>query len=164
MKGIVILGVIGIAVGLGIYGYTNYEASRDRGHLIAFACGNLKGDTVEIQIAIPYRMTRLDPPRSTDKRRVLWAEWVEEHFDLHTNDEARTRVELRRAHFANLIPQAKVGTPDFYLTGRLKVGATYALDYLPIGVAESKRYRKVFPITTEGKPFARDRFGLVEED
>ncbi|MCH8250882.1 MAG: hypothetical protein IID36_00365 [Planctomycetes bacterium] len=161
MKGLITLAVIGLLIAMGAIYATGEWAFQDSGHLIAFACGNPSGDTVELQVAIPYRMTRLDPPRLDPQtgRFVRWSQWIEEHFEL--NDAAGNRIPLRRSNFANLIPQRKVGTPDFYLSGSLPADSSFSFDYLPIGIAQSKRYRYEFSITEEGRPFERVAFELV---
>lgn len=162
MKSLVVLGVLAFLVLIGFLGWLQYESNRDKGHLIAFACGNPRGELLELQIVVSMRTVRLDPlERKEDGRFQTWREWVEEHFELR--DAAGSVVPLKRAHFANLIPQAKVGTPDSYLLADLKPGTDYSLDYRPIGPIEGKSYRITFNTGTDGVPFARQQLDLVPE-
>ena len=162
MKGAKVLAIVGLAVGCGLYLYTQVWVAEDPGHLIAYACGNPKEGQVQIQVAVPYRMTRLDPPRVDEKGEfITWEQWIAEHFEIR--NAAGELVHMQQAHFANLIPEAKVGTPDFYAVGSLAAGSPYTFDYLPLGIAQSKRYRHAFSVTDTGKPFERAHFGYVDE-
>ncbi|HNO76968.1 MAG TPA: hypothetical protein PKN33_02825 [Phycisphaerae bacterium] len=162
MKGLVTFAVIaGILVLGGYYGLGSMLSSGPD-HMVAFACGKSDGQTVEIQIAIPIAMVRIDPPKVEfvgNSSVELWDEWIPEHFNLRTG--SSEPVVLERGHFASLIPDHKVGTPDSYLTGRLEIGKPYVFDYTP-KVSEGKTYRFEFTPTEDGPPFAREIFEPVK--
>jgi len=162
MKSMVVLAVLAFLVLIGLLGWLQYESNRDHGHLVAFACGNPREGTLELQIVVSMRMVRLDPRRFKENGKLqTWREWVEEHFELR--DAAGEVVPLKRAHFANLITQSKVGTPDSYLLANLQPNADYSLDYRPIGPIEGRSYRVTFNTEAEGLPFARRQLDLVPE-
>ena len=162
MKSLVVLAVLAFVVLVGFIFWLQYEGDRDKGHLVALACGNPRGDVLELQVVVSMRMVRLDPLKLKENGKFqTMREWVEEHFELR--DAAGAIVPLKREHFANLIPQAKVGTPDSYLLVDLKPSTDYSLDYRPIGPIEGKSYRVTFNTGTEGLPFARQQLDLVPE-
>ena len=162
MKGLWVSVCLLLLVAGGLYWITAQFAVQDHGHLIAYAVGNPAEDTLDIEIVVPYRMTRLDPPRlKPDGRVQTWKEWIGDHLQL--SDETGQRVMLRNSDFADLIPKSKIGTPAFYVVGRVQANKEYTFDYYPIGVTQSKCYRHNFAPTAEGKPFERARFTVLGE-
>ncbi len=152
MKVLLAMAMLGASIGAVVYLAGNW-AAQDMGHLVPFAYGNPRGDTVEVQVAVSYRMTRLDPPRYDleKKKRIPWSQWVKEHFEL--SDAAGTRINLARSNFANLLPEGKIGTPDFFLTGDLPLDGSFVLDYVPLGIAPSKHYRYEFDTNSKEQKF-----------
>ena len=145
MKGLVIIALLCALGAICLWVSMSQEA--DRTITIPLACGNPQDGSVEIQIAVSMVMVHKDPPRSNDAGILLWDRWIAEHFRLC--DEGGTLVPLKRHHFANLIPEARVGTPDSYLVTTLRTGAEYTLDCVPI-LAEGKRYRYTFAVPADG--------------
>ena len=164
MKGLIWLTVISVVVVWAAYAGLGLKLGEDSGQMIGFACGNPMNDKVQLQIVIAMGMTRKDPPRSEATKQGLyvdWENWIADHFILRSA--AGETIELQRQHFGNLIPSAKVGTPDSYLIGFLIPGETYTLDYCPV-LADGKYYRHTFTPTNTGLPYQRATFALVEEN
>ena len=160
MKGLVIFAVVAcLFVVAGYYVMGAYLVA-DSGELIAFACGNPNGEMHQIQIAIPIAFPSREPPRvDMETGYVHWPEWIDQHYILTTT--AGQRVPLVRTNAANLLPDAKVGTPDSYLVGDVKAGVEYQFDFVP-SLAEGKHYRRTFTVGSEGVPFRRENFTLVK--
>ena len=86
--------------------------------------------------------------------KVLWEEWVDQHFDLRDHNSVKSKMGMRK--HSDLIPPAQVvGTPEGYLICKLKRGQTYSLDYVPKR-AEPKRYRHVFVAPDTDIPVSRE--------
>ena len=75
------------------------------------------------------QMTQIhSPPEIGPSGSPNWPLWIQEYFEL--KDEAGTAVALKKASNGWLMPKnKKVGTEEFFLTGRLKPGAKYTLTY-----------------------------------
>ncbi len=158
MKGLVTLLVISLILVWAGYYFMGNEMSREE-QMVAFACGNSKGDVQEIQVVVPIAFPKREPPRMSENNVLLWDEWVEEHWIIISTD--GERVPLRRKFAANLIPEAKVGSPDCYLIGQVRTGVEYTFDFIP-SLAEQKRFRRMFKVDPAGVPFGRLRFEMVQ--
>ncbi|MCB9867454.1 MAG: hypothetical protein H6816_12580 [Phycisphaerales bacterium] len=161
MKGLITFAVVaGLLVTAGYFVMGKYLMS-DTGELIAFACGNANGDLQEIQIVVPIAYPKREPPRvEVSNGYVFWDEWIEQHYIV--TSKSGERIALERRFAGNLIPDAKVGTPDSYLIGHVKTGEEYQFDFVP-SLAEGKRYRRTFRVEGDGKPFRRETFEFVED-
>lgn len=160
MKGLITLAVLAGLFVTGAYWFIGKYVTSDTGEMIAFACGNPNGEQQEIQIAIPIAFPRREPPRTNPENGyVFWDEWILEHYAVIAS--TGERVTLVRQHNANLLPDAKVGTPDSYLVGNVKTGVEYRFDFMP-SLAEGKCYRRVFTVGADGVPFRRENFELVK--
>lgn len=150
-----------IVLGLGALSYywlTTYLPGRDHGHLIAYAVGSPGGGILEINVVIPFIMTRHDPPKLKPNGQFqTWNEWLEEHFELR--DDTGKRVMLHNSDWANVIPKGKmVGTPKFYAVGPVEPDTEYTFVFYPEGSGQPKRYRHTFALSQEGKKFERAQF------
>lgn len=161
MKVLAFLAVFAILAALAVNWFVNSQVYGDQGHLIPFACGNPRNGELEIQIAVSFAMTDVDPPRFINSRQEPWSQWLARHLELR--DEENEVIRLKRTDFANLVPEAKTGTPELYATAKVQPNATYTLDYFPEGKANSAAYRNTFTTTDEGKPFKQATFTLVGE-
>lgn len=158
MKGLITFAVVAIVLVLAGYYAMGVYMSSDSGELIAFACGNPQGETQELQIVVPIALPIRIPPRvNAGNGFVFWDEWMQEHYVITSS--TGERVPLVRRFAGNLIPSAKVGTPDSYLIGTVKTGVQYTFDFVP---AEGKHYRHVFVAAAGGLPFRRENFELVK--
>ena len=93
MKKTVVLAVVLALGALSYYWLTTYLIGKDHGHLIAYAVGSPGGDILEINVVIPFIMTRLDPPKLKPNGHFqTWNEWLEEHFELR--DDMRVALDL----------------------------------------------------------------------
>ena len=118
MKGLIWLTVISVVVVWAAYAGLGLKLGEDPGQMIGYACGNPMNNKIQVQIVIAMGMTRKDPPKSEGTKQGLyvdWENWIADHFILRS--EGGETIELQRQHFGNLIPSAKVGTPDSYLVG-----------------------------------------------
>jgi hypothetical protein len=160
MKGLITFGVVAIVLVLaGYYAMGTYMASDD-GELIAFACGNVRGEVQDLQIVVPTALPMRIPPKiNPGNGYVFWDEWMAEHYIITSS--TGERVKLDRKFSGNLIPDAKVGTPDSYLIGQVKTGVEYTFDFVP-SVSAGKHYRHVFKVGDKGVPFSRENFALVK--
>ncbi len=162
VKGLIWLGVIGVIIGFAFYGGVGKMLHDDPGQYLAMACGNPDGGTVEFQVAIGLLTVRRDPPRLMHGKHGAveqWDDWISAHYTLR--DQSGNEMTLERSNFGNLLPSAKVGTPDSYLRCRIPAPGTYTFDFVPV-VSEEKRYRCDFTCEADGRPYERIQLALVE--
>ena len=102
MKGLVVLFIIG-AIGCVVTVWIVHHMGTDKGTLIGVAFGNARGDSIEIQWAVPIGMLKVEGPRVDEGRIVTrkdgsmyqvpatvhWDEWVTEHFQLVSVEEEK---------------------------------------------------------------------------
>jgi hypothetical protein len=162
MKGMLILLALALAFGgVGIW-YMGHQMSEDPGEFIAFAFGNPKEDSIDMEILVTVAMPRREWAR-VDKvtGAVYWQEWVDEHFDIRDdNDE---KVQLMRSNHSRFISAAEARTtPEFYLRGTLKPNTHYTFDYIPYRIGTLK-YRYDFVAPAKEQPTERRVFELLEE-
>lgn len=159
MKGLITFAVVAILIILAAYYAMGKCMNDDNGELIAFACGNVRGHEQQLQIVVPIALPSRIPPRvNLENGYVYWDEWMEEHYVI--TSATGERVALTRQFAGNLIPDAKVGTPDSYLVGTVKTGVEYTFDFIP-STSSGKRYRLKFTPGPDGLPFSREIFALV---
>lgn len=134
--------VLVLAAGAGAWWAVQSVTGHDT-FAVPIAFGFTDAETIEMQAVASMGMTVTEPPRVEPVTgKVLWEEWIEEHFEVR--DAGGNRVKLALRSSSDMIPKHKiVGTPEGYLTGRLQKGAAYTFDYIPKRL-ESKRYRYAF--------------------
>ncbi len=161
MKGLIVLVLIGVAVVVGFI-WSASRMSADPGRTIALVFGVPDEETIEIHAAVAPGMVAAEGPRMDRNGNVLWDEWIAEHFDLR--DEAGDKVPMHRRNFSDLIPANKVvGTPEFYVAAKLRIGGRYTFDYIPL-VRVGKRYRHTFTAPEDDTSVKRPNFGPVSEE
>ncbi len=143
MKAVIVGLVIVAAVG-GAFYYFFAAVNADPGFAIPLAIGAPVAGEVELNVAVSMLMPRREGPK-LGNAGLLWDEWVADHFDLR--DESGNKIPLIRSNFSQLIPDRKAGgTPEFFLTTKLKPGQRYTFDYIPFVPAPRYRYAFTAPI------------------
>lgn len=142
MKGLAGIGLIVFLLGFG-YWMVVLVGNEDPGVHLALAFGNPTEDEneIEMHVVVGVVMAAVDRTR-TDKTIPTWPEWIADHFDL--TDAAGNTLELARTNFSSVITADQVvGTHEFFMKVKLKVGQPYTLDYTPV-VAKGQTYRYTF--------------------
>ncbi len=163
MKAIVILAVILVILGAGIWGYIMRESMRDQGCWVACAYGNDEDSNIEMHVMIEMGMVVRDRPRLDDKGEPLWNEWISDHFDLRdASDEA---VPFTRIGWSSLIDDEKsFAVPEFYAKYTLQKGSKYTFDFVPsVRVEKQRHYRYCFTAPGEPKKMHREVFEFVRK-
>lgn len=160
MKALIAFLVVGVIVVIAFGWWYAIGAAADAGFRIPFACGKGRSGALEVHVAVAMQMTALEPPRVDPvSGAVYWTEWVDEHFELR--DASDQLVRLQRNNFSSLIPEGKVGSPDFYLIGQIQEGTRYTFDYIPIKT-NPERYRYEFMVSGSGQEFGRVHFAPLD--
>lgn len=121
---------------------------------IAFGKPNSQG--VEINVAVSIFLPRKAPP-PREHGVIMWDKWIDARFML--KDSTGARVPLRRANFSNLMNDRQSGgTPECWLKGFVKPGASYTFDFKPR--LDGPTYRWEFTAPTAGAE--AERIGFVE--
>ena len=135
------MGFIVLLGGL-LYWFLVFPPGQDHGTQIQMAFGNVSGDTVELHAVVNVVMAHKGAGKQVSSKPMSWPEWIESHFVLQ--DQAGTRRELKRRNNTRLIRQDEIiGTQEFFLVAKLKVGTDYTLEYLPV-LGEPARYHYSF--------------------
>ena len=122
MKGLGVLLAIGIAAVAGFW-WTTSKAMSDPGIPVAIAFGNPRNDLMEMHVIIAMGMTAAEGPRrDLMSGRVLWAEWIEEHFYLRDASDQPVTLKYRQGN--SLIPDHMAGVPQIsvYRSKRVVTG------------------------------------------
>ena len=163
MKGVIIFSLM-FFTGAGLlHTFFLREMWSDQGHDILMAFGAPRGDTIQMNLSITFRMVMTDPPRVDEKKdqSAIMKEWVAEHFQLR--DESGEVVRLQRMGMsAMLINHRAARAADSYLGAELKQGQKYVMEYVP-RTAEAKRYRFEFMAPLEPEEPWHKKFLPVEE-
>jgi hypothetical protein len=157
MKGLLVMLALAIVFAGVVVWWSSAQLEADPGEYIALAFGNPAEDEIQIDVAVSIAMPRREGPR-VDQRSgaVYWQEWVDEHFDLR--DDSAAKVRLMRSGSSRLMSDREVaGSPEFYLTGKLRPNAHYTFDYIPI-LADGLRYRYDFIAPGVATPMERRHF------
>jgi hypothetical protein len=158
--------VFGVLIGLGVVGlglwwWVAREMGKEGDMPIAVVFGDLKGESIEINLAVEMGMENREGPRVDAANRVLWDEWVVEHFKIR--DDAGGEAELSRVAQSALMDITKLpGAPEFCLKGRLTCGKQYTFDYIPHR-AETKCYRWKFAAPSGPQKMQRAPFTPTEK-
>jgi len=155
---VVVLGLAGL-IGNSVY---KKVSPRHQGRQFLVAFGIPDKDEIQIHLAVPPMVSERDPPKLTEAWVPLWADWVEDHFQLtHSSGE---RIGLLQIGGSGLIMEKKTQgiEPEFILWAFLKKGEEYAIDFTPI-LAEPDVYRYEFTAPTEITKVDRVKFHLVTD-
>ncbi|MEM1108208.1 MAG: hypothetical protein AAGH99_05895 [Planctomycetota bacterium] len=128
----------------------------DSGQLVGYAIGQPDANNeYELQIVVSLMATAFDgPTQLTSSGKPDWNHWLSVHFVL--KDDAGNTVDLRKGGFKSKdINEMQAGTAEFIALGKLAVGKTYTLTYIPV-VGEPEKYTK--EITAAAKEFRRENF------
>jgi hypothetical protein len=82
MKAVVVLGVILVVLGAGIWWFVMHESMKDMGYWIAAAYGNEDDPNIEMHVLVDLPMVTKDRPDLDARGEPLWNEWVQSHFEL----------------------------------------------------------------------------------
>ncbi len=147
------IGGFGIVLALAImaYWFSLSAGGEDTGVDLPIAYGNVAGGQVDMDVLLgvvmAHRTRQKDPPnaqRTAD-------EWVRDHFVL--TDSRGQKVPFARQSSSKLIKahevQQLVGTEEFFLAAKLKVGESYTFDYMLDPQGRPYRYRFTAPAKAE---------------
>lgn len=160
MRAVVILTLL---LGTALFFGNRYMATTifaDQGHLLAMAFGGEMGDTIQVHLGVPPRLTMLDPRQENDEGKTeTLMDWIRRHFELW--DESNNLVPLQKMGTSGLLIGTKAGgAPELALVAELKKGASYTFEVVPI-VSEGKRYRYSFTAPNEETKARRSHFQFV---
>jgi len=163
MKSVVILAVILVVLGAGVWWFVMRETMKDQGCWIPAACGNDAESTIEMHVLVDITMVTKDGPDLDPNAQPLWDKWVAEHFDLC--DSSGANVPGTRIGWSPLVNDDKtLAVPEFYIKYTLEKGGQYTLDYIPfVKVEKPNRYRRSFAAPNEPHKMQRDVFSIVKE-
>ena len=72
MKVLVFLVIFATVAAVGMVWFMDYQVYEDHGRLVAYACGNPREDGLDLQIAVSFGMSHLDPPRWINGKLQTW--------------------------------------------------------------------------------------------
>jgi hypothetical protein len=161
MKGLLVMLALALAFGGFIVWWSSAQLEADPGEYVALAFGKATDEKIQIDVAVSIAMPRREGPRVDDRTgAVYWQEWVDEHFDLR--DDSDEKVRLLRSGYSELMSDREVGgSPEFYLTAKLKPNLHYTFDYIPV-LAGGVQYRYDFIAPAEATPMERRHFAPYE--
>jgi hypothetical protein len=161
MRGIVILGVILMVLGAGVWWFFMHETMKDPGNWVGLAFGNPEESSIEMHLPVELMTVTRDRPRVNDRGDPLWDEWISQHFDLR--DASGESVPFAQAGWSPLISEAKNKVvAEFYVKCTLQKGAKYTIDFIPRARTQPKnRYRYVFTAPSEPQDMKRMLFEPV---
>ena len=158
MKPLIAILVLGAAAIGGVYAFSRLAA--DPGKLMGVAFGIPNEGEIEMHTIISTRVYNAEPPRMNLRGRVLWQEWVQEHFRMI--DDAGKLVPLRYKSSTDIIADLDLkGFPRGFLIAHLKQGGGYTMEYRPT-VAGAERYGYSFTAPTEAVKVRRPLFTPAE--
>jgi len=140
MKWFAGVGLLGF-LAIFLYWMSASTGGKDSGVSIQIAFGNATAKEIEIHVVVGVVMANQDRIKKGEKIKS-WPEWIQDHFDLQ--DSSGNELELARTNHSRLIkPHQIVGTQEFFMVAKLKIGEDYTLDYIP-DTDEPQRYRSQF--------------------
>jgi hypothetical protein len=161
MKGVIILGVILVVLGAGIWWFIMHETMKDPGDWVGLAFGNPTESAIEMHLPVELMTVTKDYPRVNERGDPLWEEWISQHYNLQ--DASGESVAFSRIGWSPLISEDKTKVvPEFYVKCTLQKGAKYTFDVIPHGRTQQKfRYRHVFTAPSEPQDMQRVLFDPV---
>jgi hypothetical protein len=148
---IIFLGVLG-----GGAFYSVKMVSEDPGHMVGMAFGNASETAVDIHIAVPISMPKVDPPPLNADFKPDWPQWIIDHYDVR--DAAGNAVVFRRNINSTLITDNEIRfPPDCYLVGQMTPGTTYTFELTP-KLSEPEKYKFEMVAPSEKVKFSRKTF------
>lgn len=158
MKQMVGLFVVGLVVIALITTYNLHEMTKDHGRWFVVAYGKPVSGEMPMHVALPIAIQGTDPPKLLPSGRYQdWNEWIDDHFDL--TDAAGKDIKIGRIAHTKLIGEQDAGNVECYLDLRVKPGAAYTLDYIPVSTAPDK-YRLEFTAPSAATDPERIQFDL----
>ncbi|MHC4445191.1 MAG: hypothetical protein ACYTF1_07935 [Planctomycetota bacterium] len=151
-------GLLGFLVVMSIW-MTVGAGGEDPGINIAMSYGNPGGGEIDMHVVVGVLMANKD--RMKDGMQIKpWPEWIADHFDLE--DASGKVFKLRRTNHSRLIkPHQIMGTHEFFMATRLKIGVSYTFEYVP-DTDVDKRYRYQFTAPSAAQKVQYCAFKLVE--
>ena len=132
--------VVGLAVLVGLFvvgWYVYHRVNENPGEAVGLAIGHPHEGEIELHLVISMAMVRAEGPRTAKNSGAeLWEEWIADHFDLR--DSSGTKLSMQKAGWSDLIGQGQAMNPEFFLTGKLKIGGSYTLKYIPRTTGRAK--------------------------
>ena len=158
MKPLIAIPVLGAAAIAGWYAFARIAA--DNGKLIGVAFGIPVDGEIEMHAIISNRMADIEPPRMSLRGKLLWQEWVDEHFAMF--DDAGGAVPLKYKSSTDIMSDLELrGFPQGFVIAHLRQGFDYAMEYRPKSW-DADRYRHWFTAPTDKVSLSRPLFAPVE--
>jgi hypothetical protein len=153
MKGLIILTLVVILVGAGIWVGVIRSTMSDQGTIFLVVMGNPNEKTVEFDVCVELGMAHMANPRLDERNEPKWDEWIDEHFEM--KDPAGNKAPHIRVAHTMLVDENKVKhLPEFYVQYQIENGKDYTLDFIG-GREGNVHYRYKFT--------ASDKYGPTRE-
>lgn len=158
MRGIIAIVVL---VGAAIAGgYALSKSAAGEGKLIGIAFGIPVEGEIEMHAIISSGMMTTDPPKRNVRGKILWQEWVDEHFAMF--DDAGGAIMLKYKSSTDIMSDLELrGFQQGFVIAHLKQGVDYAMEYQPDS-GEDARYRYSFTAPADAVSLTRPLLKPVE--
>jgi hypothetical protein len=158
MKGLIILAIIIVLVGGGIWVGLTKTLMSDTGLYVLVASGDAPDDKIELNISVDLPFVFKEPPKLDTQGNQLWDEWIAQHYDMR--DEAGKIIPGFRIAHSQYVDERKIkNLPEFYLKYVLEKDRKYTLTNHPF-LAKKTKYAYTF--TAVAKPAERIQFPPVK--
>ncbi len=135
---------------LGLCGYYYFKAFiiPDETQMLSIAFGNTTDDEVELHVEVTLVMAQLDVfPYMSMNGGTDWKAWANDHYIV--KDDGGNQVEFTKRMKSNVISERDSRVvADGYLIAKLKPGAEYTFEYIPI-ISEPEKFLYEFSAPTE---------------
>lgn len=154
MRAFIAILVLGGAALGGWYAFS--ELAADNGKIISIAFGMPVEGRIEMHTIISNRMANLDPPKKNLRGKILWQEWVDEHFSMF--DDAGGTLPLKYKGSTDIMTNLELrGFQQGFVIAHLKRGMDYTMEYRPDS-AKDNRYHHSFTAPAEKVSLTRPLF------
>ncbi len=163
MKAVYIIAILLILGGLGYWVAFKSGDTESAAVDIPLAFGKPSGGQVDMHVVIGVTLANITRARdSMSGKDKDWNGWIKDHCVL--KDSAGKPVSFTRQSSSNVIKPHEaaqmVGTEEFFMVARLKVGQTYTFDYIG-DLATGKTYRCQFTAPSAAQKVQLHRFEPV---